>query len=267
MRKIDDLISLEGRVAAVTGGAGHIGRAIAETFAELGASVAIVDHPAAAPADAAKALDRDFGGRTAAIDADLAHEDQVRAVPSRIARELGGLDILVNCAAYVGTSDLPGWGVGFNDQSTVAWRAALEVNLTAPFILSQAAAELLGRSGQGSIINVGSIYGVLGPDWRLYEGTSMANPAAYAASKGGLMQLTRWLATTLAPAIRVNAIVPGGVARQQPESFVRSYVARTPLGRMAREEDFKGAAAYLAGDMSAYVTGQLLVVDGGWSAW
>jgi len=101
----------------------------------------------------------------------------------------------------------------------------------------------------------------------LYEGTKMANPAGYNASKGGLLQLTRYLATIMAPKIRVNAISPGGVWRNQPESFKRRYEKRTPLRRMACEEDMKGAVAYLAGDLSAYVTGHNLVVDGGWTAW
>ena len=95
----------------------------------------------------------------------------------------------------------------------------------------------------------------------------MASPAAYAASKGGVFQLTRWLATTIAPSVRVNAISPGGVARGQPDSFVQKYTARTPLKRMAQEQDFCGAAAYLASDASAYVTGQILRVDGGWGVW
>ena len=95
----------------------------------------------------------------------------------------------------------------------------------------------------------------------------MASPAAYGASKGGLIQFTRWLATTLAPEVRVNAISPGGVARGQPDSFVSRYEARTPLRRMATEDDFRGAVAYLATDMSAFVTGQVLAVDGGWGVW
>ena len=95
----------------------------------------------------------------------------------------------------------------------------------------------------------------------------MGNPAAYAASKGGLIQLTRWLATVLAPAVRVNAISPGGVWRNQPECFHERYAKRTPLGRMAVEEDFKGAAAYLASDLSAYVTGQNMMIDGGFTCW
>ncbi len=95
----------------------------------------------------------------------------------------------------------------------------------------------------------------------------MGNPAGYAASKGGLIQLTRWLATVLAPDVRVNAITPGGIWRDQPETFREQYVARTPLGRMGTEGDLKGAAAYLASNLSAYVTGQNLIVDGGWTAW
>jgi NAD(P)-dependent dehydrogenase (short-subunit alcohol dehydrogenase family) len=157
--------------------------------------------------------------------------------------------------------------VPFERQLPESWRRALEVNLTAPFVLVQAAAEALAASGHGSVINISSIYGLTGPDWRLYEGTTMGNPAAYAASKGGLIQMTRWLATTMAPKVRVNAIAPGGVFRDTPEPFLTRYISRTPLARMATEEDFKGAVAYLASDLSAYVTGQCLAVDGGWTAW
>ena len=124
------------------------------------------------------------------------------------------------------------------------------------------------KSQEGaSIINIASIYGLYGPDWSLYEGTNMNNPAAYAASKGGLIQLTKWLATTIAPEVRVNAISPGGIFRNQSTIFVKRYEDKTPLGRMASEDDFRGAIAYLATDMSKYVTGQNFSVDGGWGVW
>ena len=126
---------------------------------------------------------------------------------------------------------------------------------------------LLKAAKSGCIVNIASIYGMYGPDWGLYEGTSMSNPAAYAASKGGLIQLTRWLATTVAPDIRVNSISPGGIFRGQPEEFVNRYKDRTPLGRMANEEDFRGAIAYLSSDLSQYVTGINLPIDGGWGVW
>ena len=126
---------------------------------------------------------------------------------------------------------------------------------------------LLEVSGRGSVVWVSSIYGMVGPDMRLYEGLDMANPAAYAASKGGLIQLTRYLATVLAPRIRVNTVSPGGLSRNQPEAFQQRYIERTPLQRMGTEEDLVGVIGYLASDLSSYVTGVNIPVDGGWTAW
>ena len=162
---------------------------------------------------------------------------------------------------------MPGWSVPFEDQSIDTWRRAMEVNLTAVFDLSKGLAPLLKSSKNGSIVNIASIYGIHGSDWSLYEGTGMNNPAAYGASKGGLIQLTRWLATAIAPEVRVNAISPGGIFKNQPEEFVKRYEDKTPMGRMANAEDFRGALAYLTSDLSKYVTGQVLQVDGGWGTW
>lgn len=267
MKTIKELMTLRGRTALITGGAGHIGRAIAEAYAELGASVALVDlDPTACDRVAADIAGR-FHVEAIGLPIDLEVESEVRsAVPAVLAR-LARLDVLVNSAALVGTSRLEGWATALSAQRVEPWRRALEVNMTAPFVLMQAAAEPLRKSGHGAIINVASIYGVSGPDMRLYEGVPMGNPAAYGASKGGLLQMTRWFATALAPHVRVNAISPGGVWRDQPGPFVEKYVARTPMQRMATEEDMKGAAVYLASDLSAYVTGQNLLVDGGWTAW
>jgi NAD(P)-dependent dehydrogenase (short-subunit alcohol dehydrogenase family) len=215
----------------------------------------------------ASRVKKSYGVETLPLVVDLSDEEAVRSVPTTLVERFGRLDILVNCAALVGTSELKGWAVPFPEQRSDTWRLALEVNLTAAFVLVQACAGALATSGNGSVINMGSIYGMAGPDMGLYKDTPLGNPAAYAASKGGLLQLTRYLATVLAPRVRVNAISPGGVWRNQPEAFHQRYVSRTPLGRMATEEDLKGAVAYLASDLSAYVTGHNLVVDGGWTAW
>lgn len=266
-RSLREMMSLAGRVALVTGGAGHIGRAVASSLAELGANIAVADLSASGAEEAATALAANYSVKAAAFACDFEQPAAVKELPRQVREKSGRIDILVNCAAFVGTSDLEGWAVPFEQQSPETWRRALEVNLTAPFVLVQAAAEDLAASGHGSVINIASIYGLAGPDWRLYEGTSLGNPAAYAASKGGLIQMTRWLATTMAPKIRVNAIAPGGVFRNTQEPFLGRYISRTPMGRMATEEDFKGAVAYLASDLSAYVTGQCLAVDGGWTAW
>jgi NAD(P)-dependent dehydrogenase (short-subunit alcohol dehydrogenase family) len=261
-------MDLHGRTALITGGAGHIGCAVAEALAECGASVALADRVAAAPQSAAQKIGESFYVAAVGIGCDMTSDKETSALPQQVAGMLGGLDILVNCAAFVGTTNLEGWTVPLEEQNITTWRAALEINLTACFSLSRAAVPLLKRSRHGSIINIASIYGVCGPDMRLYHDVpGMGCPAAYAAGKGGLIQLTRWLATVLAPDVRVNSISPGGVWRNQNEKFHKRYIDRVPLGRMAVEEDFKGVAAWLAGDMSAYVTGQNIMIDGGFSCW
>jgi NAD(P)-dependent dehydrogenase (short-subunit alcohol dehydrogenase family) len=174
---------------------------------------------------------------------------------------------VVHCAAYTGATDVPGWAVPFEQQTVEAWDRAMRVNVTAAFVLAQEAATPLTKSQHGSIVLIGSIYGLRAPDPTLYAGTAMQTPAAYSASKAALIQLGQHLATELAPRIRVNTITPGGVWRGQPDTFVQRYVEKTPLRRMAAEEDVKGAAVYLASDLSSYVTGHNLVVDGGWTAW
>lgn len=265
MRKVIDLLDLSGRVGLVTGGTGYIGRAICETLAEHGCRLVVIDRGTSSPEW--QRLADHLGTDVSYFEADLDDEKATRAAVLRAADEFGRLDVLINNAAFVASNALTGWATTFAEQDVRTWRSALNVNLTAAFVVSQAAAPALAASRRGSIINIGSIYGSLGPDWGLYAGTAMGNPAAYAASKGGLIQFTRWLATTLAPDIRVNSISPGGVARGQPREFVARYEARTPLRRMATEEDLKGVIALLASDASAYITGQDILVDGGWSAW
>lgn len=264
MRTLKELMDLTGRVALVTGADGHIGRALCEGLLEQGAKVLFLDREESLEGIE---LRKKAPAQTAFFKVDLEQEATYAGIEVEIERDLGRLDILVHCAAFVGTSQLTGWNAPFMEQSGQTWRRAVEVNMTAPFLLTQRMAPLLKQSGHGSVIFISSIYGVCGPDLGLYDGTDMNNPAAYAASKGGLLQLMRWASTVLAPSVRVNAITPGGVSRGQPTVFRDRYERRTPLGRMAVEEDFKGAVAYLASDLSAYVTGQNLMVDGGWSAW
>ena len=263
MRTLSELMDLSHRRALLTGGAGYIALAAAEALIELGAQVAILDQGV----DACRERAARLGPNAVPFPCDLLDEQATRATVRQVIRTLGGLDILIHCAAYVGTSQVPGWAVPFEQQTLATWDNALRVNLTSAFVLAQEAKDALAATGRGSIILVSSTYGMVGPDMSLYAGTSMANPAGYGASKGGLLQLTRYLATVLAPDICVNAISPGGVWRNQPSVFHERYQARTPLKRMAVEEDLKGAFAYLASDLSAYVTGHNLVVDGGWTIW
>jgi NAD(P)-dependent dehydrogenase (short-subunit alcohol dehydrogenase family) len=260
-------MDLSGRRAILAGGAGHIGLAAAETLIELGANVAILDQDKSACENRVAALSHLRKDSAVSIPCDLRDEDAQRNAVKQAVDHMGGLDILVHCAAYVGTDKLKGWAVPFEEQTVEAWDLGMRVNLTSAFIMTQEAQEALKASGHGSIIVFASIHGVVAPDFTMYEGTEIGSPAGYAASKGGLIQLMRYLSTALAPDVRVNAITPGGVWRDQPEPFHLRYISRTPLRRMAVEEDLKGAVAFLSSDMSNYVTGHNLVVDGGWLAW
>lgn len=267
MRSISSLCSLKGQVALITGGAGYVGRALAGGLAEMGCSLVLVDLPGSKVVDIANEISHRYDSEAWALEVDLERDDgrlsALRFFDSKQCR----LDILINNAAFVGDSKIEGWAVPFANQSVNSVRRCLEVNLTAAFHLAQILTPLLAANNNGRILNVSSIYGIIGPDMSLYSGTEMGNPAAYAISKGGLLQLTRWLSTVLAPKIRVNSISLGGIFRNQNKLFVDRYIERTPLGRMATEEDFIGAALYFSSDLSSYVTGQNLTIDGGWTAW
>lgn len=267
MRTISQLMSLSGRVAAITGGAGHIGRVMADALAEQGCAIVLIDRHYSALDATVEALRQRWGVAVEGLLIDLESETERAIVADKIARRFGRLDVLVNNAAFVGDSGLTGWVTPFENQSISTWRRALEVNVTAAFHLSQTLWGLLKNSGNGSIVNFSSIYGVVGPDMSIYDGTEMGNPAAYSVSKGGLIQLTKWLATVMAPNVRVNCISAGGVSRNQPEPFSTKYIEKTPLKRMGIEEDFKGAVLYFASDLSQWVTGENLMVDGGWTVW
>lgn len=264
---IKELMSLKGRRALITGATGGLGKVMADTLAELGADLVLVDRPGSDFQSLTEGLIQRWGIEIQCRHCDLEQQDQRAELMNWLRNSGENLNILINNAAFVGTSELQGWAVPFEEQTVDTWRRALEVNLTAVFDLCQGLTPMLKAAEGASIINIASIYGKYGPDWSLYEGTNMSNPAAYGASKGGLIQFTRWLATTIAPRVRVNTISPGGVFRNQSEKFVPRYEARTPLGRMATEDDFRGAVAYLASDLSKYVTGQDLAVDGGWGIW
>lgn len=267
MRTIKKMCDLSSRTSLITGATGHLGETFAHTLAELGSDLILIDKPGTELESLSLKLQDKWSVKIETYFCDLEIAEQISELIIELNRSGKNLNILVNNAAFVGSAELEGWSVDFSEQSIKTWRRAIEVNLTAVFKLSQGLYPLLKNSQGASIINVVSTYAMYGPDWNLYEGTSMGNPAAYAASKSGLIGLTRWLATTIAPDVRVNAIAPGGIYRNQPESFVKKYSDRTPLKRMATEDDFRGVIAFLASDLSEYVTGQVVEVDGGWGVW
>jgi NAD(P)-dependent dehydrogenase (short-subunit alcohol dehydrogenase family) len=250
--------------ALITGGAGHIGAAIAHKLAENNINVIILDK-FADPANAlVETLSKTHGGTHHAIIADLLDKNCFASIANQVKTCSGTLDYLVNNAAFY--DETPGWGVPFAQEGYDAWMKVMQVNLLAPFFLTQALHPLMEATPNPAVVNIGSIYGVVGPDFNLYTDTKMSNPAAYGASKGGLLQLTRWMSAALAPKLRTNMVSPGGIARGQDASFVEKYETHTPLNRMGRETDIAGAVHFLLSPEAAYITGQNLLVDGGWTA-
>jgi len=258
-RHVRELFSLEGRVALVTGGAGRYGAGQTWAVAEAGAKTIV----ASRNLDNCQAMVEQL--RAAGCDAvarqlDLTSEESITDCCAWIEADLGRLDVLFNNAVSRSS------GGDFSTVTAKQWTDTMAVNSTSLLVCTRACAKIMKKQGKGSIINIASIYGMVGPQFDIYGSTGMKNPGEYAFAKGGMIQLTRYLATFYAKdGIRVNCISPGGYYDGQPEEFVDNYCARTPLGRMAGPEDIKGVALFLASDASAYITGANIPLDGGWT--
>jgi len=258
---IRDLFSLKGRVALVTGGAGRVGRQISQSLAEAGATVIIASRDSEKCARFARSL-KSSKLRALGMSLDLTKDESVGTAASEICAKWKRLDVLVNNAATRSAGP-------FDEYPVEEWERAMQCNSSGLFRACRIFGELMAEKKSGSIINVGSVYGVVSPDFTVYgKHSKMTNPPSYGFAKAGMVQLTRYLAVFLAPrGVRVNCLSPGGVySPEMPMNFVENYSRRTPLGRMAGPNDLKGAAVFLASDASAYMTGQNLIIDGGYTA-
>lgn len=242
--------NLSGRIIVVTGGEGLLGKAFVSTLRKAGAT--------ALSADIACATDLKKG----TLRMDITDTDSIRAGIDAVVKKFGALHGWIN-NAYPRTPD---WGLPFEKIPPASWDENVRMHLGGYFRCCQVVLASMREAKSGSLINMGSVYGSAAPDFSVYEGTTMTMPAAYSAIKGGIINLTRYLAALYGPhGVRVNAISPGGVQDAQPEAFVRRYNAHTPLGRMAAAEDIAPVAAFLLSEDARYITGQNIVVDGGWS--
>ncbi|HET6596361.1 MAG TPA: SDR family oxidoreductase [Anaerolineales bacterium] len=274
--KIQDKFDLTGCVAVVTGAVGLLGAEFCRTLAEAGAAVAVVDLNESASQAVAESL-TNSGYKAQALAADITQPDSVKSVVDQVVSKLGRIDILVNSAALDPKFDPEAVSKGitpgaFEDYPLDLWNSALNVNLTGMFLMTQACVKpMLEQGKKGSIINICSTYGLNGPDQRIYvkEGERVAfKPVYYTVTKAGVLGFTKYLAAYYAETeIRVNALTPGGVFNNHEAYFVKNYSAKTILGRMARKDEMNGALLFLASDASSYMTGNNLVVDGGWTAW
>ena len=273
---IQDKFDLSGRVAIVTGGGGQLGFEFCKTLAEAGAAVAVVDLNASAAQTVTDTL-VESGYMALAVPTDITKPDSIDGLVPKVLSSFGRLDILVNSAALDPKFDPDAMKKGitpgsFEDYPLDQWNAALGVNLTGMFLVTQACVRPMMEQGKkGSIINICSTYGLNGPDQRIYvrRGERVAfKPVYYTVTKAGVLGFTKYLAAYYAGTeIRVNALTPGGVFNDHEDYFVKNYSAKTILGRMAKKDEMNGALLFLASDASSYMTGNNVVVDGGWTAW
>ena len=271
-----DKFNIKDRVAVVTGGGGQLGFEFCKTLAEAGAAVVSADLNLELAMSTATRL-TDSGYSAIACPLDVTCLESTRELVAETVKHFGRLDILVNSAALDPKFDPDAAAKGiapgaFEDYPLDQWNAALNVNLTGMFLVSQACVkQMIAQGKKGSIINICSTYGLNGPDQRIYikDGKRVAyKPVYYTVTKAGVMGFTKYLAAYYAGTeIRVNALTPGGVFNNHEEYFVKNYSAKTILGRMAQKDEMNGALLFLASEASSYMTGNNVIVDGGWTAW
>lgn len=241
---------LKDNVIIVTGGRGLLGRDIIEKIIAEGGFCINVD------------INHETTTDLSSIKCDITNESSILECIGTIISKYNRIDGLVN-NAYPRTSD---WGNKFEDINYQSWQKNVDWQLNSYFFFTQQVSKFMVKQKSGSIINMSSVYGIVGPDFSVYDGTSMTMPAAYSAIKGGLLNFTRYLASYLGPHnIRVNAVSPGGIFDNQNPLFVEKYNAKVPMRRMGLPDDISPAVVFLLSEESKYITGQNLAVDGGWT--
>ena len=265
-----DLFSLKGKVAIVTGACGLLGKKHCEALASAGANVVAADFSKEGTGKIISQLQGDHLG----IFLDVTSKNSVFSAKEQIIKKFGSIDILVNNAAVNDMFENPTLAAEqsmFENYPLEMWQRSLDVNVTGVFLCSQIFGTVMAQKGKGSIINIASTYGIVGPDQGIYKNEQgkqvFYKSASYPATKGAVINFTRFLAAYWGKkGVRVNTLSPGGVENNQDDFFVKNYSAKTLLGRMATADDYRGAIIFLAGDASAYMTGANLIVDGGWTA-
>lgn len=260
---------LDGKVILLTGGAGILGKRFAQALAQNGAKVILLDREKAALDALVVAINQQFPGQCLGYAVDIAQKDALCEINSILSDRFGDIDVLINNAA----TKSPNFFEPFETFPMQDWEQVMSVNVTAMALCCQVFGSPMAVRGAGSIINTLSVYGIVAPDQRIYEGSiyqgkEINTPAVYSTSKAAAWGLTKYLASYWGKNnVRVNAVTPGGVYSGQNDVFVDRYSARIPLGRMAQQDEISGAVVFLASDASSYITGQNIIVDGGLTVW
>lgn len=262
-------LSVKNKTIIITGALGLLGSVYSNGFSDNGANVVLIDLDDGLCRKKAEELSSKYGTDPLGIGCDITKPEEVEKTVKHVSRKYGHIDVLVNNAAI----QTEHFFAPFEEFPIADWENVMKVNVTGMFLCCQAVAREMEKAVKGSIINISSIYGVVAPDQRLYDGAvyrgkHISTPLVYSTSKGTVISLTRYLAAYLAKySIRVNSVTPGGVYSGQNDTFVKKYSEKCPLGRMANPEEIFSAVYFLASDASSYITGHNLVVDGGWTIW
>lgn len=276
MNGVLNSFKLDGQVIIVTGGAGLLGKQYTRAIAEAGGIPIAADINANKAVKAAETIGSETGMKTLGSYIDVTDKDSVNALVKKVLKRFGRIDGLVNNAGIdpkFENLNANEHTNSFEDYPLDLWNQSLAVNLTGMFLCSQAVATTMLAKGKGSIVNIASTYGLVGPDQRLYQKIDPKSPknykpVTYSVSKSAVLGLTRYLATYWASKnIRVNTLTPGGVYNNHDDEFVKRYSYSTPLGRMAKKSEYNAAVVFLLSDAASYMTGGNLVIDGGWTAW
>jgi NAD(P)-dependent dehydrogenase (short-subunit alcohol dehydrogenase family) len=263
-----NLFDLTGKVVAITGGAGNLGTAMTVALLDYGANVAVIGRVDRLGAEFTPWREK---GVLEFISRDLAEPDGARQALADVAARFGGLDVLVNNAAYGGGSGGKSCEFRLDKVDDDTWNTGIDGTLGVAFRCTRAAIPLLEERGGGAIVNIGSMYGLVAPDFAIYGDDIPWNPPSYGTGKAGLIQFTRYCAAALAPKkIRVNALTPGPFPNVTPQSdagFIERLSNKTMLRRTGRADELAGALILLCSDASSFMTGSNIVVDGGMTSW
>ena len=265
---IKKIFDLTDQVIIITGGAGLLGSEYAKGFSQVGANVVLADQNLAKCKNLAKDLENKFNVSPLAVKLDVTSPDSIKKMVSKIMKKFSKIDVLINNAIFTETGKIKGSKISFENYPLTMWKKGLDVNLTGTFLCSQEVGKVMVKQKHGVIINISSIYGLVGPDQRIYGKSKIIKSAMYAVTKGAIPNLTRYMASYWnRTGVRVNTLSLGGVEEDQDKTFKKNYSYRTTIGRMAKKDEYVGAVLFLSSDASSYMTGSNLVIDGGWTTW
>ena len=267
---IHEKFSLAGKVIVLTGSAGRVGSRFAEVLSAAGANVVLVDIDERRNSKLEKNLKQKYNAKPLAINCNISEPNEVKKLTKKILQEYKKIDGLINNAHFV-PREHPQKDASFESYPFELWDNSVTINHRGLFLCTQEIGKVMSRQKKGVIVNISSIYGITGPDQRIYDKSGLNSPPFYSFTKGGMVNLTRYLAAYWhGKNIRVNTLTLGGIFDEKlhtNKEFVKNYAEKTMVGRMSRKKDYDGAILFLMSDASEYMTGANLVMDGGWSSW